>query len=216
MANTSIDKPKHTPRLFCVLRNYVAHAKEMQTQVPSEPVLFMKPACALVLPNDPLHYPKHGNRLEHECEFVMRVGQSGPSDTAEQALKLIDGITVGIDLTLRDVQAKLKENRYPWELAKAFPGSAPIGDFIAPPSSLDDLSLIMKLKVNDEVRQSVNIHEMIFSPSKLIQTINDIWPLQAGDLIFTGTPEGVGEININDTVTISAPNIGEFSWILSA
>jgi len=199
-------------RVFCIGRNYVEHARELSNVVPSKPVVFIKPASCLVSPGEKIHFPKHGNDLHHEVEIVVRIGRQGRVKAEEEALSFIDAITVGLDLTLRDVQTELKKKGLPWEIAKAFEQSAPIGDFIPYEESLDLKDISFGCKVNGIERQKGNTGEMIFSIPRLLVELSKIWLFQPGDLIYTGTPSGVGPLNIGDRIEVESDPIGLFSW----
>ncbi len=199
-------------RVFCIGRNYVEHARELSNVVPTTPVVFIKPTLCLVPPGEKIHFPKHGKELHHEVEIVVRVGREGRAGTEEEALSFVSSLTVGLDLTLRDVQAELKRKGLPWEIAKAFEQSAPIGDFIPYDGSLDLKDISFGCKVNGIERQRGNTGEMIFSIPRLLVELSKIWLLRPGDLIFTGTPSGVGPLKIGDTVEVESAPIGSFSW----
>jgi len=201
----------HT-RVFCIGRNYVEHVRELSNIVPTKPVVFIKPASCLVEPGEKIHFPKHGSELHHEVEIVVRVGRQGRAKTEEEALSFIDSITVGLDLTLRDVQGELKQKGLPWEAAKAFDQSAPIGGFISYDGSLDLKDISFGCKVNGIERQRGNTGRMIFSIPKLLVELSKIWLLRPGDLIYTGTPSGVGPLKIGDRIEVESDPIGSFSW----
>jgi len=165
-----------------------------------------------VLPTQPIPYPTHGNQLEHEAELVVLIGKSGKPTTEQDALSFIAGLSLGLDLTLRDVQAKLKEKGLPWEMAKSFDGSAPVGLFTAWNNqwSLDNLTF--SCDVNGDLRQSGQSKDMVFTISQLLVELAKLWMLQPGDLIYTGTPAGVGRLHVGDEVTLSSELLGEFTW----
>ncbi len=199
-------------RVFCIGRNYVEHVRELSNIVPTKPVVFIKPASCLVAPGERIHFPKHGSELHHEVEMVVRVSREGRACTEEDALSSIDAITVGLDLTLRDVQGELKQKGLPWEAAKAFEQSAPLGDLIPYDGSLDLRNISFRCKVNGTERQRGNTGNMIFGIGRLLVELSKIWLLRPGDLIFTGTPSGVGPLEIGDTIEIESEPIGSFSW----
>jgi 2-keto-4-pentenoate hydratase/2-oxohepta-3-ene-1,7-dioic acid hydratase in catechol pathway len=199
-------------RVFCIGRNYVAHVRELSNVLPTKPVVFIKPASCLVAPGEKIHFPKHGNELHHEVEIVVRVGQEGRARREEEALSFIDAITIGLDLTLRDVQGELKKKGLPWEIAKAFEQSAPIGDFIPYDGSLGLKDISFGCKVNGIERQKGNTGYMIFSISRLLVELSKIWLLQPGDLVYTGTPAGVGPLKIGDSIEVESEPIGSFWW----
>ena len=203
-------------RVFCIGRNYAEHVHELSNKLPPKPVVFIKPASCLVGPGEEIHFPKHGSELHHEVEIVVRVGREGRVSTEEEALSFISSITVGLDLTLRDVQKDLKQKGLPWEIAKAFEQSAPIGDFIPYDQSLDLKDISFGCKVNGIERQRGNTGDMIFGIGQLIVELSKIWVLRPGDLIYTGTPSGVGPLKIGDSIEIESDPIGSFSWSIVA
>ncbi|MGB7061486.1 MAG: fumarylacetoacetate hydrolase family protein [Candidatus Zixiibacteriota bacterium] len=199
-------------RVFCIGRNYVEHVRELSGSMPTKPVVFIKPASCLVGPGEKIHFPKHGNELHHEVEIVVKVGREGRAQTEEEALSFISALTVGLDLTLRDVQGELKKKGLPWEIAKAFEQSAPIGDFVPYDQSLDLNNMSFGCKVNGIERQRGNTGDMIFSIERLLVELSKIWMLRPRDLIYTGTPSGVGPLKIGDTIEVECDAIGSFSW----
>lgn len=181
----------HTARIFCVGRNYAAHAAEMNAA--AEPVFFMKPASALAAPEDCV-YPPDTERLDHEIELVVALGADGAPGDEDAARALIAGYAVGVDLTRRDVQAALKAKGAPWEAAKAFDGSAPVGP-VRPVSEIGHPRAgRIWFEVDGEPRQDGDLADMILSPEALLVMLARTWRLRAGDLVFTGTPAGVGPI----------------------
>lgn len=190
-------------RIFCVGRNYAAHAKELANQVPNKPVIFIKPITCLVPVGDPIPYPKHGHDLQHEVEVAVRIAADGKS---------IDAITLGLDLTLRDIQTELKQQGLPWELAKAFDHSAPIGAWHPLTNKFDLTNLDFACHVNGKLRQHGNTKDMLFPINHLIQYLSSVWKLIPGDIIFTGTPQGVGPLSATDTIEISSDLMGRSYW----
>jgi 2-keto-4-pentenoate hydratase/2-oxohepta-3-ene-1,7-dioic acid hydratase in catechol pathway len=183
-------------KIVCIGRNYADHAKEMKAELPKEPVFFMKPDTALL--KDPDFYmPEFTNDLHHEIELVLKICKAGKHIEPQFAHKYYDEIGLGIDFTARDIQAKCKEKSLPWEKAKAFDNSAPIGKFISVKNlNLSDINF--ELKVNGESRQTGDVKDMIFSFDQLISYISKFVSLKVGDLIFTGTPEGVAAVKQGD------------------
>lgn len=200
-------------RIFCIGRNYKAHVAELNNQLPTEPVVFMKPATCLVPPGERIPFPKHGAELHHEAEVVILIGKEGKASSEDDAQSFIAGVTIGLDLTLRDVQNRLKSKGLPWEKAKAFDFSSPLGDFIIP-QHIDLQNITFTCSVNNLQRQEGSSSMMIFPILTLIVALSEIWTLKPGDLIYTGTPEGVGPLESNDTITIKGESIGEFSWFV--
>jgi len=188
------------------------HVHELSNVIPTKPVIFIKPTSCLVKPGEKIHFPKHGKELHHEVEIVVQVGREGRPTTEEEALSFIHSITVGLDLTLRDVQEELKKKGLPWEIAKAFEQSAPLGDFIPYDGSLDLSHISFGCQVNGITRQRGNTGDMIFSFKKLLVELSKIWVLKPGDLIYTGTPSGVGPLKIGDLIEVESDPIGTFSW----
>lgn len=195
-------------RVFCIGRNYAEHLQELGNEAPSRPVVFMKPAACLLPQGQLIRMPRHGSELHHEAELVLllnpRGGEPGWSDVA--------GVSLGIDLTLRDVQADLKNRGLPWELAKAFEGSAPIGDFVPAAAIGDPGAITFTLSVGGEVRQHGNSGLMIFPIAAMLGALAEVWTLLPGDLVFTGTPAGVGPLRPGDRVEVAATVIGRFAW----
>ena len=185
-------------KVICVGRNYTAHAKELNNAIPTEPVIFLKPDTALIPKRQPFFYPSFSTDVHYEAELVVRINRVGKHIQEKFAHKYYSELSLGIDFTARDLQAKLKEKGLPWEKAKAFDGSAPVGSFLAKKAVGDIADLNFSLKVNDEVRQNGNTADMLFSIDKLIAYISQYFTLKIGDLIFTGTPEGVGPIHKGD------------------
>ncbi len=199
-------------RIFCIGRNYAEHAKEMGAAKPTEPVVFMKPATSLVPEGQLLVLPKGFGSVHHEMELVVAVGRAGKDIAAVSALEYVVGLTLGIDLTLRDVQSHLKQAGQPWELSKSFDDSAVIGKFV-PRIARDDIQNIeMRCSVNGTLRQQGNTRDMLFPVTEIIVFLSCYWRLLPGDLIFSGTPAGVGPLMPGDRIEISSPQIGVFSW----
>ena len=202
-------------RIFCIGQNYIEHIKELNNPMPEKPVVFMKPLSSLVAPGVDVHFPTHGNELHYEAEVVMRIGKQGQNIKEENALSYIDGITVGLDLTLRDVQKEKKGKGLPWEEAKAFEQSAPLGEFLAfDPETINLNDLDFRCKVNGVVKQNGNTSDMLFSFERLLVDLSKIWILRPGDMIYTGTPSGVGPLNIGDIIEAESDQIGSFSWTM--
>ncbi len=206
------------PRIFCIGRNYGAHAKELGNNVPSSPIIFMKPWSSLVFEGESRSFPKQGKILNYELELVLEISNT-PKDHSDQAvIDSIGGVTLGIDLTFRDLQAELKSAGLPWEKAKSFDGSALLGkikkikDLNLDKNKLNLFDLNFDLKINGVLKQSGNTRNMLFSIPQIIKAINFFWELSPGDLIYTGTPEGVGQLFPGDKLEASSDQLGEFSW----
>lgn len=185
-------------KIICVGRNYAAHAKELNNPVPKEPVIFLKPDTALLPKSMPFFYPSFSKDIHYEAELVVKIDRVGKNISQKFANKYYSELTVGIDFTARDIQQECKEKGLPWERAKAFDGSAPLGKFIAKEKFQELEQLNFSLKINGEDRQQGNTANMLFSIDAIIEYISQFFTLKIGDLIFTGTPEGVGPIVIND------------------
>ena len=185
-------------KIICIGRNYAEHALELNNAVPTEPVIFMKGQNALLLPGKPFYYPEFTKDLHYECELVVKISKNGKHIQEKFARKYFQEITLGIDFTARDVQEKLKGKSLPWELAKAFDGSAAIGEFIPLEEDADIQRLHFELKKNNAVVQQGDTGNMIFKVSQMIAFISQYFTLNTGDLLFTGTPAGVGPVSIGD------------------
>lgn len=184
-------------KIICIGRNYAEHAKEMNSAVPTEPVFFMKPDTALLKEGD-FYIPEFTKDLHHEIELVLKICKVGKHIEEQFAHKYYDEIGLGIDFTARDIQAKCKEKGLPWERAKAFDNSAPLGKMVKK-EELGDLNNIQfELKINGESRQIGNSKDLIFSFDKVISYVSQFVTLKQGDLIYTGTPEGVGPVKMGD------------------
>jgi acylpyruvate hydrolase len=190
-------------KIIAIGRNYVDHAMELNNPVPTEPVVFLMPDTCILNNNKPFFYPDFSRDIHYEVELVLKINRVGKNIQAKFAHRYFEEITVGIDFTARDLQKKAKEKGLPWEKAKAFDGSAPIGEFV----KLDDLqnkeAIPFALDLNGERVQSGNSSEMIFSFSEIIAYVSQFFSLKMGDLIFTGTPAGVGPVKIGDRLTAS-------------
>lgn len=183
-------------KIICIGRNYAEHAKEMKADLPTEPVFFMKPDTALLKEED-FYFPEFTKDLHHEIELVIKISKAGKHIEEQFAHKYYEEIGLGIDFTARDIQAKCKEKGLPWEKAKAFDNSAPIGKFVNK-STLDLNNIQFELKINNTSKQVGHVKDMIFSFDKIISYVSQFVSLKVGDLIFTGTPEGVGPVKIGD------------------
>lgn len=185
-------------KIIAIGRNYSDHAKELNNPVPTEPVVFMKPDTALLREGRAFVHPDFSNDIHYEVELVVKIAKEGKHIAEKFALNYIDSIGIGIDFTARDLQEKCKQKGLPWEIAKAFDHSAPIGEFIAL-SEINDLRNIeFSLTKNNEQVQIGNSKDMIFNFEQIISYVSKRFTLKKGDYIFTGTPAGVGKINIGD------------------
>ncbi len=186
-------------KIICIGRNYANHAKELNNPLPKEPVFFFKPDTSLLPKKQPFFIPNFSNDIHYETEIVIRINKVGKNIQERFASKYYDEIGLGIDFTARDLQQICKTEGLPWEKSKSFDGSAPIGEKFIPISQIADLEKInFNLLINGEQRQIGNTSDMIFSFSSIIAHVSKFVTLKIGDLIFTGTPEGVGPIKIDD------------------
>lgn len=185
-------------KIFCVGRNYSEHAKELRNEVPSDPVIFLKPKSALVLPNASFYYPEFTNELHYEAELVLYISKNGKYVDESQAYKYFDRISVGIDFTARDIQTELKKKGLPWEKAKAWDGSAVVGKWCPFTKEMIKTPIEFSLQHNNKLVQQGNSNDMLFSFSKIIADISQYFALNIGDLVYTGTPAGVGECVVGD------------------
>lgn len=185
-------------KIICIGRNYAEHAKELGNEIPDEPIIFMKPKSALLQAHTPFYYPEFTNELHYECELVLRVCKNGKYIQERHASNYYNGITVGIDFTARDLQDEAKKKGLPWEKSKAFDNSAAVGKFIDITPEINKKNINFTLLKNKEVVQKGNSAQMIFSFDAIIANISNYFSLNIGDLIFTGTPAGVGECVVGD------------------
>lgn len=185
-------------KIICIGRNYTDHIAELENERPEEPVLFLKPDSAIVLKNNPFIIPDFSNDIHYEVEVLVKINKIGKHIGQEFAHKYYDEIGLGIDFTARDLQNKLKEKGLPWERAKAFDGAAVIGDFL-PKQNFNDVNAIdFSLKKNGVVVQKANTSFMLWKIDALIEYISKYFTLKIGDVIFTGTPSGVGKVSPGD------------------
>ncbi|MBD1366857.1 fumarylacetoacetate hydrolase family protein [Mucilaginibacter sp. ZT4R22] len=185
-------------KIIAIGRNYAEHAKELNNPVPSVPVIFMKPDTALLKDNKPFYHPEFSQDVHHEIEIVLKVCKEGKHIAEKFAASYYDEIALGVDFTARDIQSKHKEKGLPWELAKAFDNSAPVSNFLPKTQFANLYELNFKLDVNGETRQQGNTKDLLFSFERIIAFVSQYITLKKGDLIFTGTPQGVGKVNIGD------------------
>ena len=185
-------------KIICIGSNYANHAKEMNSPVPKVPLFFMKPDTALLPKRNPFYYPDFTKDLHFECEIVIRISRLGKNIDSKFAHEYYQEVGLGIDFTARDLQAKCKENGHPWEIAKAFEHSAPLGEKFINKNDLNMDDLSFQLFKNGTLVQDGNTKDMIFSIDQLIAYVSRFMTLKIGDLIFTGTPEGVGPVVIGD------------------
>lgn len=185
-------------KIIAIGRNYAEHAKELNNPVPTTPVIFMKPDTALLKDNKPFYHPNFSEDIHHEIEMVLKINKEGKHVSEKFAGNYFDEIGLGVDFTARDIQSRHKEKGLPWELAKAFDGSAPISNFVSKSTFSNIYNLNFRLNINQQTRQQGNTKDLLFSFERIIAFVSSYITLKKGDLIFTGTPQGVGKVNIGD------------------
>lgn len=198
-------------KVVCVGRNYAEHARELGNEIPKSPILFMKPASSVVSVRNDIVRPdsaKYGD-THYEAELCIQLSADLSAATVEQAQQAIGAVTLGLDLTLRDLQSKLKEKGHPWERAKCFDGACVLADWLEPQAFADFSQVNYQLTINDELRQDGDSAFMLFSVYELLAEISHAFSLQAGDVIMTGTPSGVGILQENDQLTLT---LGAHEW----
>ncbi|MFA0963747.1 fumarylacetoacetate hydrolase family protein [Roseivirga sp. BDSF3-8] len=188
-------------KILAVGRNYAKHIEELQNERPAEPVVFFKPDTAVLKNGAPFYHPEYSNDIHHEVELLVRISREGKFIQEQFAHKYYDAIGLGVDFTARDLQSKAKEKGLPWALAKGFNGSAPVSKFI-PKEEFEELQNInFRLEVNGEVRQRGNSSMMLFPIDFIISYLSTYFTLKTGDIVFTGTPEGVAAVSRGDKLT---------------
>lgn len=185
-------------KILCIGRNYEEHAKELKNPLPSEPVVFMKPDSSLLRNNDPFYLPDFAQSFHHEVELVFKINRLGKNIEERFAHRYYSEVALGIDFTARDLQDDLRSKGLPWEKCKAFDGSAVLSQFVPISKYSDIKNLQFKLLVNGETRQTGNSDAMIFNIDQIIAHLSKYFTLKIGDLIYTGTPAGVGEVKLGD------------------
>ena len=206
-------------RIFCIGKNYTEHIRELddfdstfQSKNEKQPIVFMKPTTSIVSSGESIHVPSHGNVLHHEVEVVVLLKGGGKNILIEDSLSCVAGVTLGLDLTLRDVQVEVKKKGHPWELSKSFDHSSPLGLMRPYDDSFDLFDIPFACFVNEEKRQEGNTKDMLFSIPKIISFLSTVWKLMPGDLIYTGTPSGIGVIKSRDEISLNSPILGRFAW----
>jgi 2-keto-4-pentenoate hydratase/2-oxohepta-3-ene-1,7-dioic acid hydratase in catechol pathway len=185
-------------KIICIGRNYIDHAKELDNPVPEKPVFFMKPDSALVIKNRPFFYPDFSSDVHHEIELVIKINRLGRSIDEKYAHRYYNQYALGVDFTARDLQSECKKKGLPWEIAKGFDYSAPISKFISLGEADDIQNIDFRLDIDGHNVQKGNTRDMIFSVNKIISYVSKFMTLKTGDLIFTGTPAGVGPVKIGN------------------
>ncbi len=198
-------------KIVCVGRNYAEHAKELGNEVPEKPVIFLKPASSVIFSGEKIIYPSFSNEMHHETELVLLIGKQIKDGSQEEAEEAIEGYGVGLDMTLRDIQGELKRKGHPWTIAKCFDTSAVLSDFILKKDYRLTLEEEISLKVNGEIRQNEKLSLMLFPPVRIVQYISSLMTLEVGDLIFTGTPKGVGKVEKGDKLFAKISGVAELN-----
>lgn len=205
------NKEYNIGKIVCVGRNYAAHAAELGNEIPEFPLIFLKPPSSLIFNEQNIIHPTYGNELHHEVELVLLIGKTVKNADYETAKNAVVGYTVGLDMTLRDVQNKLKAKGHPWTLAKCFDTSAVISNFISTEDYTLTLNETISLSVNGIERQNSKLNMMLFKPIETVVYISKTMTLEEGDLIFTGTPEGVNQVVKGDKITAYIENIAKLT-----
>jgi len=186
-------------KIICIGRNYIDHAKELNNKVPEKPMFFLKPETSLLLKNRPFYYPDFSKEIHYETEIVIKINKLGKHIEEQFSKRYYSEIGLGIDFTARDLQRECKKKGHPWEIAKAFEHSAPLSKTFINKKDLPD-NINFKLELNGEIVQNGYTKDMIFSVDKIINYVSQFFTLKIGDLIFTGTPAGVGQVKIGDNL----------------
>jgi len=192
--------------VYCIGRNYVKHINEMKSKQTEDPVVFLKPRSSLIFNGDTIHLASQSNSVHHEVELVLLIGKTTNKCSVDNALHCLKAFAVGIDVTARDLQSEAKKNALPWTLSKGFNTFAPVGNFVDYSDNTDMNHLDIQISVNDKMRQSGNTSNMLFTPAQIISYLSFQFTLTPGDLIFTGTPEGVSSISDGDIIHASIGN----------
>jgi len=196
-------------KIVCVARNYAEHAKELGNEIPDNPVLFIKPSSSVIYSGGEILYPSFSNNMHHEVELVLLIGNTIKDADEYTSKNAIEAYSVGLDMTLRDVQGELKKKGSPWTVAKCFDTSCVLTDFISASDYNLSLDEVISLSVNDTRRQYEKLNLMLFPPVQLVQYISSLMTLEEGDLVFTGTPAGVGPVKPGDKISASISNIAD-------
>lgn len=195
-------------RLFFVGRNYAKHIKELGNKVPDNPLLFFKPLSALGREGHTIHRPHYGEQFQQEAEVAVKIGSAGRPIGQEACTKAIEAVTLGLDMTLRDVQQEAKEKGLPWDEAKGFDDGAKLAEWKKVDDTVDLLSIHFFCHINDELKQEGDTAEMMLPIWKLVEAVGAKWSLLPGDVIFTGTPAGVCDIQVGDEIRLSSEELG--------
>jgi len=187
-------------KILCLGRNYSEHAREMNSEIPATPVVFMKPSTAIIRSGDDILFPAVSRCMHHEVELVVAIGTLCKNAPRATAYDFVSGYGVGLDMTLRDLQSEAKKKGEPWTVAKGFDTSAPLSEILPKTQIPDPHNLVLRCTVNGKVKQEGNTRDMIFRIDEIVSYLSCIFTLEPGDLIFTGTPEGVGEVKPGDHI----------------
>ena len=193
-------------KIICIAKNYAAHARELKDTIPVEPVFFLKPDTSVLRRNRPFYYPDFSDEIHYEAEIVLKINRLGKNIAEKFAHRYFQEIGIGIDLTARDLQKKCREESLPWEISKAFESSAPINKFVNKNQFKDLDNVNFGLSINNKRVQQGNTKNMIFGFNRLIAYVSRFFTLKTGDLIFTGTPEGIGPVNKGDRLQADIEN----------
>jgi 2-keto-4-pentenoate hydratase/2-oxohepta-3-ene-1,7-dioic acid hydratase in catechol pathway len=202
------DKHLRVEKILCLGRNYADHAKEMNAEVPEQPVVFIKPSTAIIQSGESVVMPAISREMHHEVEMVVVIGKEGRNIPTSTAMEYVGGYALGLDMTLRDIQSEAKKKGLPWSIAKGFDTSAPVSAIVEKEKIRDPHNLDISLKVNGKIRQQSNTRNMIFHVDYIISFLSGIFTLEPGDLIFTGTPEGVGMVVQGDILEAELESVG--------
>ena len=194
-------------KILCIGRNYAKHAAEMNTEIPTRPVVFLKPSTSLIRSHEQIELPQMSTDVHHEIELVALIGRRGSKIPLKSSLEYVSAYAVGLDMTARDLQSEAKKKGQPWSVAKGFDTFAPLGEFVPAAKVGDPQKLTLTLHVNDSVRQHSTTEKMIFSVAHLISYCSNIFTLEPGDLLYTGTPEGVGPVQKGDRLVASCTKL---------
>jgi len=201
-------------KILCLGQNYASHAKEMGGKPSTTPIIFLKPSSAIIGDGDPIILPKISNDVHHEVELTVLIGKSGKNIPQSHAYEYVEGYGIGLDMTMRDRQKEAKNAGNPWSIAKGFDTSAALSPFVSKALVNDPHALEITLKVNGQIRQHSNTSNMIFKIDFILAFLSSIFTLEEGDVIYTGTPEGVGPVVSGDTVEAEIPGVGSLHHLV--
>ena len=209
-------RPVRVNNIFCIGRNYVDHIAELKNETPTEPVVFMKPNNSILHQGAAIELPAYSASVHYECELVLLIGEDADGIDAENPLKIIAGYGVGLDLTARDVQGRLKEKGLPWTKAKGFRGAACVSDFVAASALSNPQDCTFSLHINGVLRQQGQTSHMIYPLAAILQELATSYGLKAGDVVFTGTPAGVGELYAGDVLQLDLAQLVQAQFTVAA